>query len=118
MDKASKPKQNQNREADRSPRAGSPRGVGVATGRILKFFKDFALLGSVLPLSPWPVATAPGSDFVSNRMKHVWTLKDLFTYHRLCPLPFPFGPSYIFSGFSAAFRAKLRKHSFSLGDSK
>jgi len=33
---------------DRGPRAGSPRGVVVATGRILKFFNDFALLASVL----------------------------------------------------------------------
>jgi hypothetical protein len=30
----------------------------------------------------------------------------------------PFSPSYISSGFSAAFHAKLRRHSFSPGDSK
>jgi len=36
---------------------------------MLKFFKDFVLLASILPLSPRPVATAPGSDFVTNRMK-------------------------------------------------
>jgi hypothetical protein len=40
----------------------------VTTGRTLNLFKAFVLL-SILPLSPWPVATAPGSDFVTNRMK-------------------------------------------------
>src|SRR5258705_10275832 len=32
-------------------------------------FKGFLRLVSKLLLSPWPVATAPGSDFVTNRMK-------------------------------------------------
>ena len=67
MDKASKPTQNQNRE--RTGERRSPRGVVVATGRTLKFFQDFLILASNSMLSPWPVATAPGSDFVTNRMK-------------------------------------------------
>ena len=41
----------------------------VATGRILKFLKDFGFAWSVLPLSLSPGATVPGSDFVTNRMK-------------------------------------------------
>jgi hypothetical protein len=56
MDKASKPTENQNRGA-------------VATGWVLKFFQRLSMVASILLLSPWPVATSPGSDFVTNRMK-------------------------------------------------
>src|SRR5882672_6382359 len=60
----------------------------VATGRILRFFKHFVLLATILPLSPWPVATAPGSDFVTNRMKfesNCITTKTVFSLTSLPP---------------------------------
>ncbi|HUS11200.1 MAG TPA: hypothetical protein VMZ30_12110, partial [Pyrinomonadaceae bacterium] len=50
--------------ADRGPRAGSPRGVVVATGQMFtsKLTINVMFNASLLQLPLWPVATASRSD--------------------------------------------------------
>ena len=55
----------QYREADRGPRAGSPRGVVDATGLTLASRNDAAANDRFrIRLRLYPVATAPGTDFI------------------------------------------------------